>query len=99
MPQPLPRSYRHKQQAEDAAKLEKILKQTAVPESSSSAGATSGGDERRLRGLAGDRQRCQGRDLRLGAWRAALMHPGHERCHFVATPLGAFSPETTKPPR
>ena len=51
MSQPLPRSYRSQQQAEDERKLEKILAQTAKLEPSDAAGATSGGDERRLRGL------------------------------------------------
>ena len=51
MPQPLPRAFRARQQAEDAAKLEKILKQTAEPEPSSTAGATAAGDAARLRGI------------------------------------------------
>ena len=52
MPQPLPRAFRRKLQALDSAKVARIVGVVdAKAATDSSAGATSGGDERRLRGL------------------------------------------------
>ena len=51
VPQPLPRSYRGQQQARDLEKISRIVSQAVDPEPSSSAGATAGGDGRRLRGI------------------------------------------------
>ena len=71
MPQSLPRAFRAKQQAEDERKLEKILAQTAKLEPSDATGATSGGDESRLRGLPAIGRGCEGRDRRISARRGA----------------------------
>lgn len=51
MPQPLPRFLDTR--AEDERKLARILLETgaSVPEPARTAGATAGGDERRLRGI------------------------------------------------
>jgi hypothetical protein len=51
VPQPLPRAYRRQLQAEDQAKLERILAEVVDEEPSSAAGATAAGDSRRLRGI------------------------------------------------
>ena len=50
MPQPLPRAFRHRLRALDEAKVARLCGE-AVEESSSSAGATAGGDGRRMRGI------------------------------------------------
>jgi hypothetical protein len=57
VPLPLPRSYRHQEQARDEAKLARILAEVGDEQPSSSAGATSGGDESRLRGVPGSFRR------------------------------------------
>ena len=52
MRQPLPRLYRRQLEAEDAARLELILRDVGeLEEPTSSVGATAAGDERRLRGI------------------------------------------------
>ena len=51
MPQPLPRAFRRQLQALDMAKIDRIVGETVEPEPSGAAGATSGGDSARLRGL------------------------------------------------
>ena len=51
MPQPLPRAFRLKLQAEDLAKIDRIIGEAVGPKASSAAGATAGGDGRRLRGI------------------------------------------------
>ena len=51
MVQPLPRAFRRQLQAEDAAKLDRIIREVEEREPSRSAGVTAGGDERRLRGV------------------------------------------------
>jgi hypothetical protein len=47
----IPRAFRRRLQAEDAAKLERILAEVVDEEPSSAAGATAPGDERRLRAI------------------------------------------------
>ena len=51
MPQPLPRTHRLKLQAQDAAKIDRIVGEAVDTEPSGSAGATAGGDGRRLSGI------------------------------------------------
>ena len=51
VPQPLPRAYRRQLQAEDAANVERIVAEVGEQDVSGVAGVTSGGDERRLRGI------------------------------------------------
>ena len=75
VPQSLPRAFRAKQQAEDERKLEKILAQTAKLEPSDATGATSGGDESRLRGLPAIGRGCEGRDRRISARRGLTSQP------------------------
>jgi hypothetical protein len=51
VPQPLPRAYRRQLQAEDLQKVARIVAEIDEAAIQSAAGATSGGDEARLRGL------------------------------------------------
>ena len=51
VPQPLPRTRRLKLQAQDAATLDRIIGESVDTETSGSAGATAGGDERKLRSI------------------------------------------------
>ena len=52
MPFPLPRAYRRQLQSEDERKIDRIVAEVGEAElPSTSKGATTGGDERRLRGL------------------------------------------------
>jgi hypothetical protein len=60
VPQPLPRAHRRQLQAEDAAKLELILREVTDEPASSAAGATAAGDERRLRGIPAVGRGCAG---------------------------------------
>jgi hypothetical protein len=53
VPLPLPRAYRRQLEAEDEAKIERIVAETAEHEPVSAAGATAAGDGRRLRDLKG----------------------------------------------
>lgn len=61
MPQPLPRSYRRRLEAEDARKLNRIIGEADPLEASTTAaGATAGGDERKLRGIPAVGRGCAG---------------------------------------
>ena len=51
MPRPLPRCYRRQLQALDSEKIERIVAEVVEQDPSGVAGVTSGGDERRLRGI------------------------------------------------
>lgn len=51
VPQPLPRAFRRQLQAQDEAKLERILVEIGEESPLSAAGATAAGDEQRLRGI------------------------------------------------
>ena len=51
MRRPLPRAFRKQLEAEDAQKVERIVAATEEPEPTRTAGATAGGDGRRMRGL------------------------------------------------
>ncbi len=51
MPLPLPRAYRRQLQADDDAKLARILRELGDDVPASAAGATAGGDWQRLRGI------------------------------------------------
>ena len=66
-------------------KLDRIISQAGA-EPSDAAGATSGGDDRRLRGLPAIRAWRQGRDLRHHAWR--LVRPESIKTVVEFTPLG-----------
>ena len=60
VPQPLPRAYRRQLQAQDEAKVARIVKEVGDEPPSSSAGATAAGDSRRLRGIPAVGRGCAG---------------------------------------
>ena len=79
VPQPLPRAHRRQLQAEDAAKLELILREVTDEPASSAAGATAAGDERRLRGIPAVSKGTSGAMFGSDPVRALLAKERHRR--------------------
>ncbi len=80
VPQPLPRAYRRQLQAEDAAKVDRIVREAGEDVApSSSAGATAGGDERRLRGIPAIGRGCAGAINGSDPMRALIQKEARQR--------------------
>jgi hypothetical protein len=75
----LPRAYRRHLQAEDERKLERILAEVVDEEPSSAAGATSGGDSRRLRGIPAVGRGCSSTITGTDPLRALLANESRRR--------------------
>jgi hypothetical protein len=60
MPQPLPRAFRRQLEADDRAKVARIVREVGEEDVAGVAGGTAGGDERRLRGIPAVGRGCAG---------------------------------------